>query len=90
MATIPIIVISLCVLTVLYCLIMICRNNNVYTFRSKLLKIIDQKSREDIRNNRDWKWRFIMFDSVDYDEFIYKFWVPLKVENFFKDTSFLK
>ena len=62
------------------------RNCLVNRYRGILLQGITKKSKEDIENEKEWKWRYDEFDEVTYDEMMYKFWKPLS--SFYEDKSF--
>lgn len=69
-------------------LIMLIRNDQVHEYQIKMLHEASKKAKEDIKANRDWRWRYEEFEKVSYDEMVYKFWKPLN--SFYKDKSFLK
>jgi hypothetical protein len=59
----------------------------------KLIQIVRDKSLEDLEKNpfgMNPMWRLHTLELVSYHELVIKFWIPLKPENFWKDTSFLK
>ena len=57
------------VLGIIFCFIILHRNEKVYKYRSKLSDNLFKKD--------DWKRRLEIYDSIDYDEMVYKFWKPL-------------
>ncbi len=83
-------VLCLLALGVIYCSLMLIRNDKVYNFRKNLLDIIGRCSKDDIKNGRDYYWRYKKYEEVTYKDMVYKFWKPLKVESFYKDDKFLK
>lgn len=66
------------------------RNFFILSFLKKTMNKMSVKCKEDIKNKRDWKWRFDELEKVSYNEIFYKFWKRLKVENFWDDLSFLE
>ena len=62
------------------------RNNLVFEYRSNVLKQITEMCDEDICNQRPWRWRLDMLETVSYDEMLYKFWRPFS--SFFPDEMF--
>lgn len=65
------------------------RNNAVYRYRINLICQIQRRCYEDVdRGYYDWHWRFEAFDSIGYNEMVFKFWRPL--ESFYPDKSFIK
>lgn len=69
------------------------RNQRVYKYRMRVLKLIAEAAKQDIANGRDYKWRYQMLDSVEYNEMVCKFWKPL--DSFYSDnyeimTKFIK
>ncbi len=67
--------------------LMLLRNNFVSEYRNSLLDQIYQATQEDIRQKRDWKWRFIVYREISYSKMLTKFWKPL--DSFYVDKSFL-
>ena len=70
------------------CAYLLYRNQKIYSYRVELLRKISERATEDITNNIDWHWRYDTFESVSYDEMIYKFWKPL--DSFYKDKKFIQ
>jgi len=64
------------------------RNGRVYTFRMLLLKKVSDAADVDIKNGREWEWRYDVMDTVSYDTMLLNFWKPLTIENFYSDTMF--
>lgn len=64
------------------------RIDMVYEYRKELLTEISRLADEDIKNGREWKWRYEVLESVDLNEMMSKFWKPL--DSFYPDKSFLK
>jgi hypothetical protein len=92
----PTIILLFLILLVLYLTVpLIIRNSTVYTFRLGILKRIHQLNQQDI-NSGDRKiqldrvWRYNVFNTAPYNAMVYKFWIPLKPECWYKDTSFLE
>lgn len=66
------------------------RNEQVSRFRRELLDTIYLKGMEDIEKNKDPMWRYDYYNETDYNEMLYKFWVPLTIENFYEETYFIE
>lgn len=64
------------------------RNTSVYNYRIRLNEKVSDRARADIRQNRDWRWRYEMLNEVSYDEMMFKFWRPL--DSFYPDKSFIE
>lgn len=61
---------------------MLHRNKKVGRLRHQMISII-------FSFPHDYEWRVKEYRTVSYNTMLYKFWIPLKVENFYKDMSFL-
>lgn len=70
-------------------LYMLIRNIRVYNFRMITLNLVSAASKDDIENNRDFGWRYEYLNMVTYDEMLWKFWKPLRVSSFYKDSKFI-
>ena len=68
-------------------LIILARNERVSQYRARLLSQVSRAAKDDIKKDMPWKWRYDVFDSVSYEQMLFKFWKPLK--SFYKDASFL-
>lgn len=68
------------------------RNERVYTYRQNLLNQIYVASMRDIwdygDSPRDWNWRHEVYNSVSYNEMVFKFW--RRLDSFYPDKSFIK
>lgn len=89
MGTMFIILGSLMVVVLILMATLLIRNDKVYSFRMNILKQLSQAAEDDVRNQRDYEWRFHTYNSVGYNEMVAKFWKPLKVEKWYRDTSFI-
>lgn len=89
MTTISIIIETVLFAGMGFCLFMVWRTTQVYYFRTKLLRSVASAGDIDIRNGKDYIWRFKAYDSVSYDNMMIHFWKPLKPEAWWSDTSFL-
>lgn len=87
MENIALLVLAFAVPGFVICCILLKRNNKVYAYRMALLKIISQKSQEDIYANRDWRWRYDYFEAVSYTKQWLEWWRPL--ESFYNMESLL-
>ena len=65
------------------------RNHAIYFLRLILLKRVSEKAMEDIKNGRDWEWRYKYMESVTYEKMLYQFWKPLKLKYWYPDKSFV-
>ena len=72
----------------LFCFYILVRNNKVFNYRFKILSQIDELAKADIRQCKEWKWRYDNFSQVSYGRMMWQFWRPLK--SFYKDTNFLR
>ncbi len=93
MATLPYILSVLCIVIVLCCLIMMLgclvmmlRNTAVFNYRTRLLRLVSDASRDDIINGRAYYWRYDTFGTVEYDQMVLKPWRPLS--SFYPDMRF--
>jgi len=64
------------------------RNNRTYKEVTRVIDLVSSKTKEDITNNRPWKWRYEALDSISYTRIFLTFWKP--VESFYKDHPCLK
>jgi hypothetical protein len=77
-------------IAILFCFFMLYRNKQVSRFVYLVLADINKYSKLDIEKGKDYAWRYAEYDKVNYDTMVNKFWIPLKVENFWQDVSFTK
>jgi hypothetical protein len=70
-----------------FCLLLMDRNQKVHKYRRSLLRKISDAGDVDIENNRPWEWRHDIYDTITYDEMLYKFW--RRLDSFYPDRSFL-
>lgn len=68
----------------------IIRNGSVHVLGMEILGKINILCAIDEANKMSWKWRYRYFGSVSYNTMMLKFWLPVKVESFYKDLSFLE
>lgn len=83
------IILGLSLLGMAWCAVMLVRNQAVFKFRSQLADLVHYACGVDIKNDRDWEWRYHVLTSVSYQSMVAKFWKPLRVANFYKDSSFI-
>ena len=69
-------------------IILLGRNHSVYHYRIEIANEITKKAKEDLNNNREWRWRYDEFEKVSYDEMFLKFWKPLS--SFYDEEKMLK
>jgi len=67
---------------------MLFRNQKVFKERMRVLDIISQYAKMDIRNQKDYDWRYKEFDTIPYNRMFYRFWIPVK--EFFKEMDCIK
>jgi len=63
------------------------RNEAVMTYRKELLDRVSAMASDDIARGFEWKWRYEAFESVSYNEMVYKVWKSL--DSFYPDMSFI-
>ncbi len=70
---------------------MLIRNMKVSQLKKELLTRVHKKAQEDLENNRSWEWRYKALDQLgaSYNEMMVKFWKPVKISSFYKNTKFL-
>jgi len=78
----------ICGAFLLFCFFMLWRNDRVYKYRLEILTRISKAADEDIREGRDWNWRYYEFHKIEYEQMFYKFWKPL--DSFWKDKRFIE
>lgn len=54
------------------------RNTRVFRFRSILLERISDAASQDIKNHRDFMWRYNEFGNVSYEAMATKMWRPIQ------------
>ena len=67
---------------------MLFRASRVRDYRIKLIYTIYHCAKIDVQESKPWKWRYETFESVSYDNMLFRFWKPLT--SFYKDKSFLE
>jgi len=90
LGTFEIVLISIAGLSLLLAFFMMYRNTAVFTFRMQIIAKVSEMAQLDIANKKEWQWRYDIQDRVSYDYMMYRFWIPLKVENFWDDLSFIR
>jgi hypothetical protein len=86
----PYLVLVIPYLAVAFCMFMMRRTTKVYEFRRGVIDTVYELSGGDVHKNKEWRWRWDAFETVDFGEMVNKFWRPLTPEEWWKDTSFLK
>ena len=63
----------------LFCLYVLCRNEKVFRYRKALLDSIEQRNRAEIDKGiyDRWRRRYDLFDQVEYETMLYRFWRPI-------------
>lgn len=64
------------------------RNYEVCSERIRVINEIGIMCAKDNETNREWHWRFDVYNEITYDQMLYKFWIP--VNRFFKDHKCLQ
>lgn len=64
------------------------RIDQVARFLKATLDTVALRACEDIKADRDWRWRYTELEKLSFDEMSRKFWRPL--ESFITDDKFLK
>jgi hypothetical protein len=78
---------GIAILLICFSLITFVRNNIVYKFRASLINLISERNQDDINNGLGFTgWRFVEFNTVSYDEMVWKFW--RRCSSFYKDKRF--
>lgn len=72
----------------IFCIYMLFRNIAVFNYRRKLLDQVSELAHIDVHQGKNWKWRLNYFESVSYDEMMFKFYKPLG--SFYPDKSFIE
>jgi len=82
----------LLVLFGLFVFFLMYRNVRVYQFRTMLFEQIIAISRQEVHQDpfTNWYWRYTYYNTVSYDQMMYRFWVPLKVNRWYKEDAFLR
>lgn len=81
------------VLTISMCLVgiyMMYRNHKVYQFRMQILRQVSDAAQSDGKTGRPWRWRYDEMSAVSYNEMMYQFWKPLRVESFYERDDFIR
>lgn len=64
------------------------RNNRLLKYQLNLIEKISKLSQADIHNGKDWRWRYGVLDSINYNIMLYKFWRSF--DSFYPDKKFLE
>lgn len=67
------------------------RGFRVIRFRNRLHNQILAVSRQQVYQDprTSWYWRVDYYNTVSYDAMLWRFWIPLKVDRWYKDDGFL-
>ena len=82
-----IVVYVIAVAVLIWAAILMVRNNKVFTYRAELLDKIAHAARDDAEYGADWRWRFDVFHTVEYEDMVHQFWRPL--DTFYPDKAFI-
>jgi hypothetical protein len=88
---ISLVVIVLAVFVIFVSYIFFYRNLKVFRYRQKIIMNIDAAAKDDIARGfyNEWTHRWTAYDTISYDEMVYKFWRPL--DSFLpEDKSFME
>ena len=83
-----IIIFSILGMGIIYCIIILIRNEKVFAERMRVLEIISNLNSEDIKNGKPWEWRYREREKTTYNEMVTKIWIPIK--EFYKNKDYLK
>jgi hypothetical protein len=83
-----IIVFGVAALLMIWSLVTLVRNSKVYAYRGELIDKMYDAADDDINRGRSYKWRQEVYQSVSYNEMVYKFWKP--IDSFYPDKSFIE
>lgn len=83
-----IVILSISAILLLFCIYMMIRNHLVCNEKLRILGIISQLASEDLKNRKEWVWRYRHFDDISYEKMLFTFWKPLK--SFYKNSDILK
>jgi hypothetical protein len=82
-------IIAATLLGVVYCLLLLWRNERVYRYRRQLIDQIHTLNAADVQAGKDYDgWRYRVFESVGYAEMMWQVWRPL--DSFYPDRRFLQ
>ena len=73
------------IIVVIYSICFLNRNQRVYRECQRILEIISEQSRKDIKKGKDFVWRYDEFSQVSYHKMMWFFWKPVK--SFYKHIS---
>jgi len=82
------VIIGLGLWLIFFCIFMVHRNNKVFKERMRVLDSISDFAKEDIRNGRDFNWRYKELETISYNQMMWQFWIP--VGKFFKEMDCIK
>jgi hypothetical protein len=85
-------ILVLCAIGLAGSLAMLARVIYVFSYRVRLLVLIDSAAQADIWSGRigsvdDLMWRLDYFNRIDYDTMVHRFWQPL--DSFYPDKAFI-
>lgn len=83
------------VLTFLICAMVFCiyiyfRVGQVLKLFIQMLDAVSSAANIDIRNGKDWQWRYDYLNRVSFDKILYTLWRPLKPESFYSNLDFME
>ena len=54
------------------------RNEAVHNEQMRVIQVVSNLARIDIKEGRDWKWRYEAFDEISYYAMLFQLWKPVK------------
>lgn len=87
MITIAILIEIYVLMGMIWCIYMLYRNNKVADYRHYLLEQIRVAGKLDIANGRNWQWRYDEYETVSYNEMMWRFWKP--IDSFYPNHDFI-
>ncbi len=68
-----------CVLGLIYCILMLKRNDEVCEFRKSIIKLVYR--------NKDYKQLEALYKRYSYDDMLNKFWIPLRLDKWYTEAE---
>lgn len=83
-----IILLKVIIISLIIVVILFIRNALVFKERYRVLRLIKELSDGDIKNDREFKWRYDAFEKIDYDRMLFEIWKPIRL--YYKNHKCLK
>lgn len=75
------IILGILLIALAFCFYMLHRNSRVYRFVTRLGRLTFRENSDPLRY--DWRQRGDIEDRVQYDDYMRKWWVPLRIEKWY-------